>query len=538
MKKLFSLIKVSLNHDMNLFKINTKKSSKLSKILLPIILTFYLMFIMGMYSEMLIEKLESTHLEFVVLTLFGLVVSIISLLEGIYKSGPLLFNCKDDNLLLSLPIKKSTVLFIRVFKFYIFELMYNTLFILPAMAVYAYHVNPSWTYYLSSLIAIFILPIIPIVLSTIIGFVITFLSTKVKRKSIFQTVFSMIIILFCLYLSYGMDTFITNIALKASSIHEVIMRLYYPVGAYITLVNSFDVIVLFKFIIIHLVIFSVVILILGKVYFKINSSFKKEKISNVRKSNYIIKFRTKYKSFIRKELNRFFSTPVFIMNAGFGLVLFLIACVLVCIKFDNIALNIVEESKEISLDVIESYLPLIMFGLVCFSSLMTSITSSMLSLEGKSLNILKSLPLKPLEIVLYKVLAALVIIVPCIVLGDIIVFLRFGFDIMSMLLILLASIVLPFVTEMIGIMVNLKYPKMDASNDTEIVKQSMSSLVSTFIGMGMLGITGILMFILFGYGLNKYIIMLIIIIIYIIISIILWKLLDKTCDKNFNNINA
>ena len=538
MKKLFSLIRVSLNHDMNLFKINTKKSRGLSKILFPIILTLYLMFIMGMYSEMLIQELEKTHLEFVVLTLFGLVVSIISLLEGIYKSGPLLFNCRDDDLMLSLPLKKSTILFIRVLKFYVFELLYNTLFILPAMVVYAYHVNPSWTYYLSSLIAIFILPIIPIVLSTIIGFITTFLSSKVKRKNIFQTIFSMAIILFCLYLSYGMDSFITHIAEKASSLHEVIVRLYYPVGAYITLVNNFDIMILFKFIIMHLVIFGFIILILSKGYFNINSSIKKEKVRSKKKSNYIIKARTKYNAFIRKELNRFFSTPVFIMNAGFGLVLFLIVCVIVCIKFDNIALTIVEESENIGLDMIKSYLPLIMFGLVCFSSLMTSITSSMISLEGKSFNILKSLPLKPLEIVLYKILTALVIMVPCIILGDIIIFIRFGFDIISMILILLASIILPFVSEMIGIMINLKYPKMDATNNTEVVKQSLSALVSTFIGMGELGVTVIIMFVLFGYGLNNYIIMSAIVGIYILFSIGLWKLLKKTCDKNFDNINV
>ena len=54
MKPLLSLIKVSLNHDMNIFKINSKKQSKLSKILLPIILTGYIMGIFGVYSNELI----------------------------------------------------------------------------------------------------------------------------------------------------------------------------------------------------------------------------------------------------------------------------------------------------------------------------------------------------------------------------------------------------------------------------------------------------------------------------------------------------
>ena len=536
MKKLFSLIKVSLNHDMNIFKINSKKVGKFSKMILPIILTAYLMFVMGMYSKMLIEPLSEVHLEFVVLTLFGLVVSIISLLEGIYKSGPLIFNCKDDDLLLSLPIKRSTVLFIRIFKFYTFELIYNSLFILPSMIVYAYHMNPGLTYYLSSFLALLLLPILPIILSCIIGFVTTFLSSRVNSKHIFQTVFSFILIFLCMYVSYGMEGFVNNIAASASSLNEVITRVYYPVGAYISLVNNFDIMTFFIYLGTHLIVFALIVWILSKVYFNINSSIKKEVTTKHKKSNYVIKTSKKVPSFIHKELSKFFSTPVFIMNAGFGLVLFLLACVLAVIKFDNIAVSIIKENPEITLDTIKNILPLIMFGLVSFSSLMTSITSSMISLEGKSFNILKSLPLKPIEIVLYKVLTALVIIIPCILLGDIIIFIKFKFDIISIILILIATFLIPLISELIGIIMNLKYPKMDATNDTEVVKQSMSSMVSTFIGMGLVGVSVVVLFGLLTAGLSNHVIMLLALGIYSLICLGLWHILKKNCDKEFNNI--
>ena len=106
MNKLFSLIKVNLNHDMNIFKIHTKKNTKLNKIIIPLILTLYLMFIVGTYATKLISILKPLHLEFIILTLFATAISFITLMEGIYKSGTLLFNCKDDDLMFSLPIKK------------------------------------------------------------------------------------------------------------------------------------------------------------------------------------------------------------------------------------------------------------------------------------------------------------------------------------------------------------------------------------------------------------------------------------------------
>ena len=537
MKKIISLIKVSLNHDMNIFKINTKKESKFYKFFLPIFFTIYIMIVMGIYSYKLMDLMKPMKLEFAVLTLFGLFVSLITLIEGIYKSGSLLFNCRDDDMLLSLPIKRRTVLFVRIFKFYVFELLYNSLFILPSMIVYAVSVNPSWTYYLVSFIALLLLPIVPILLSCIIGFLIAFLSSRFKGKNMVQTLFSTVFLLGILYLSFNMDKWISNITEKASSINDAITRLYYPVGAYISLVNDFDIKTLIIYIVSHIIIILVIVFILGKVYFKINSGFKRV-IMGHKNSNYKIKSSSRMVSFIKKELNKFFSTPVFITNAGFGLVLFVISCVLFTTKFDTIVSAIRVANMDIDVSVVKEWLPSLMFGIVCFGSFMTSITSSMISLEGKSFNILKSLPIKPVDIVLYKVLAALVIIIPCILIGDIIVFIKFKFDIVSILLILIASILLPFITELIGILVNLKYPKVDAVNDTEVVKQSMSSLVSTFIGMGLLAVTGIILYKMLDMGISNHVIILTFLIFYGIVFMILWLILIKTCDKSFNNINS
>jgi ABC-2 type transport system permease protein len=162
----------------------------------------------------------------------------------------------------------------------------------------------------------------------------------------------------------------------------------------------------------------------------------------------------------------------------------------------------------------------------------------MISLESKSFNILKSLPIKPFHIVLYKVLTALVIMIPCILIGDIIIFIKFKFNTISILLLLIASILLPAVSELLGILINLKYPKLDATNDTEIVKQSMSSMISVFTGMGLIGITLLGVFYLLDKGLNGNIIILLFLIIYGIIVSILCYLLNKKTDKYFNNITT
>ena len=537
MNKYFSLIKASMSEGMNIFKVSTKKQTTFTKIFLPIFIALIIMDSIYSYSEMIIIQLQPVKMEFVLLTVFILFTSILTLIEGIYKSGNLLFNCKDDNLLLSLPIKRRTVLFTRILKFYIFELLYNSLFILPAIICFAIHTSPSITYYITSFIGLFIFPIIPILVSCFIGSFTTFVSSRFKGKKAVETILTIIFLLGIFYISFNADKLINDIANNSSSINDFITKLYYPAGAYISLITSFSVYKLFEFIIINLGLFIISILIIGKFYFNINSSTKAVK-TNKAKGQYKIKNSSPIKALIKKEFSRFLNSTVFITNAGFGLVLYIIACILLVIKFDTISSTIIEINPAMTADYIKSSISIILFGLVCFSSFMTSITSSMISLEGKTFNILKSLPTKPYTIVMSKVLAAVIIMIPCILIGDIIVFTKFKFDLLSILLILIASVLFPLLSETIGIIVNLKYPKMDAKNDTEVVKQSMSSAISVFIGMILLGITGYLLFKALDLKFSNNNIMLTFIGGYAIIYIGLIVYLNKTCTKSFNNITT
>ncbi|MBR3133209.1 MAG: hypothetical protein IKG42_03980 [Clostridia bacterium] len=537
MKKYISLIKASMTEGMNLFRISTKNKNTFTKFFLPIFLVLMLMGTVYFYSDLLMKELSKVNMEFVLITLFIIFTSIMTLVEGIYKSGNLLFNCKDDNLLLSLPIRRGTVLLIRVFKFYIFELLYNSVFLLPAMIVYAQYTKPSFIYYIVSLVGLLVFPIIPILVASILGTFITFVASKFKGKNFVQTIITVIFLLVILYFSYNLQNFINDIAQNASSINDLITKLYYPAGAFVELILKFNIIKLLEFILVNMVLFVLTILLMSKLYFNINSSSKSIKISKIKK-DYKIKTSTPMGALIKKEFSRFINSPVFVTNAGFGLVLFILGTVLLAVKFDSFADMIIQKESTMDLDYIKSCMPVLLFGFICFTSFMTSITSSMISLEGKSFSILKSLPIKPYTIIESKVLTAVIVMIPCILLGDIIVFIRFQFDLFSIILTLLISILLPLIAETLGIIVNLKYPRMDAKNDTEVVKQSMSSSISVFIGMAIIGITIVLLYNALKANISNNTIMLAFLNIYTIIYLVLVLFLHKTCEKSFDNINV
>lgn len=537
MKKIISLIKACMTDNMSLFKIKNNKGSKASKIILPIFLFIICFFYIWSYANIFMEPLTKIHLEYILLSIFVFFTFILTLVEGIYKSSTLLFNCKDDNLLFSLPIKKSTVLFVRIFKFYVFELLYNSLFILPAMIVYIRYVHVGISYYIVSLFMLLLLPIIPIIISCLIGGLISITSSKFKYKNIAQILFTTILLLIILYVSFNLQNIIKNIATNASSINEIITKIYYPAGAYVKMITNFNIIDLLLFIFINISLFILTIVILSKRYFKTNSKVK-EVHTTSKNTNYIIKYNKPIISLIKKELSKFSSSPVFVTNAGFGLVLFIIGCILLVFKFDSVINSISSNGLEININDIKSYLPIILFGFICFTSFTTSITSSMISLEGKSFNILKSLPIKPFTIILSKVITAILIMIPLILIGDTIVFIKFNFNILEMLMIIIASILLPLISETLGILVNLKYPKMNAENDTEVVKQSMSSMVSVFAGMVLSGFTIFILVTLVKNNMPNSLILLLSNLFYVIIYILLLIYMNKVSVKEFNSINV
>ena len=198
-----------MTKDMRLFKIKTKNNNKLSNILIPSFIALYLMFMIWGSANTLFEKVAPTHIQYIFLSLFVFAISLMTIIEGIYKTGSLLFNCKDDQLLLSLPIKRRTVLFVRMFKFYVFELMYNSMFLLPIMIAYIrWGENLNWTYYLTNIVMLLLLPIIPIVISCFIGLITSSISSRFKYKNATQIILSMILILGIFYISFNMDSFI------------------------------------------------------------------------------------------------------------------------------------------------------------------------------------------------------------------------------------------------------------------------------------------------------------------------------------------
>lgn len=237
-------------------------------------------------------------------------------------------------------------------------------------------------------------------------------------------------------------------------------------------------------------------------------------------------------SLIKKELKRYFSSVIYMFNISFGLILAVIVPIILGIKGQNVFEAFLTKygvSSNLSLSVI-------FYFFILFVDSMTSISSSNISLEGKTINITKSLPISEKKILQSKIFVCFVIELPFIMFSDVLFFIMFKPSISYILLIMILSFVIILLTSCIGLIANLKYPKMNVSNDTEVAKKSMSSMIGVFSGTVL--IVSILVVLYLSDKISILILLSMHVTLLFIISIILYLYLIKYGIKDYRKINV
>ena len=113
-----------------------------------------------------------------------------------------------------------------------------------------------------------------------------------------------------------------------------------------------------------------------------------------------------------------------------------------------------------------------------------AITGSSISLEGRNLWIIKESPVSASEALGVKAGFQLLLACPCASLCAAGLAWGLGLSLAEGGVLLLFSLAFAGFTALMGLAVNLLFPKLDAVNDMVVVKQSAAAMLSTFGGMG------------------------------------------------------
>lgn len=457
----------------------TGKAKSKGKIISSFILFGFLMlFLASAFVAMgfNMEVILYTDFKWLYYTLFGIITISLGTFASVFNTANSLYNSKDNNLLLSMPIKPSYVLLSRVSMVYGLCLLYSAIVWLPGSIFGLIRTGFNFGILIIDILLLFVTTLFSSVLSCAIGYIVAAITNKTKNKSIVSVVISgMFLVVYyivCFRFSNIMDSIVTNGEEVANGIFTWGNFVYHLGNAACGNILSF-------------ILYSLICIALGIIcYVVLARSFSKI-IAN---ANIVTVTKTKvtYKSskkitnvLLRKEFKRFTSSATYMLNSGLGVLFVLGIAVAALIKAKDI-LPLLEMIKD-EIPELYQFLPLGVVGIVCMIISINAIAVPSVSLEGNSLWILKSLPVKTHEILdAKKTLQIIVNGIPTIISIALICYalkLDFSLSVSAVCI----AILFVEVQSSICVLLSLVNPNFNWTSETQPIKQSVSILLEMVI---------------------------------------------------------
>ena len=439
--------------------------SGISKILL-LAFTLFLCFISFMYSYGIGNVLKSIGKVEMLTELAVAIASVAIFFTTIYKVRGVLFGFKDFDFLLSLPLKFSTVVTGRLLLLYLINLPAALIIMIPAGISYSLLTGWDITALLLNIAGTFMLPLVPVTLASIIGVLAAFLASRFRSSKIISIIFIFVILLAFMAIPYmgGADSL--------NSLTKI-----YPLAIlYRKAVWGKEIAAIVLYILISVISLGIFLELIARRFVALNTALNRK---NVRKRVGTLRIQTgsAFLALYTKELKRYFSSVNYVVNTGFGMVLLTVFSIALLFLPPDVLQKFLKIPDAAGM--IRQFLPEFM----AFCVATTCISASSVSLEGKNLWIIKSLPVSYNMIFGSKIAVNLVMSLPLTVIDSLLLAVRFDLKLMDTLSLLIVGISMGIYISVGGLFFNLLLPKLDWSSEITVVKQSMAVLATMFTGI-------------------------------------------------------
>ncbi len=443
------------------------------KIILMAVLYLYLALCFGALSAVNAFAIGSvivgSEAEWLFFSLFLALPFFIVLLFSIFEMKAEIFECRDNQILIPLPIPAKTIVFSRVLTVLIYNYLESAVIILPALVVYL-AVGGSVSCFFGGLLMSLFVPLFATAISAGIGYVVAVISSHVKRKNVVTLVISLLFLFAYFYfytklLTVDGDAEMTDpiVSLLPTLERYRVLRflgesaMWKPLPAIVTPLVSVGAFAL--------------------AYFCISRNFMRL-VTRAKSVKHVYKEKkeaekTPFVSLCGKEFLRFASSANYMLNASMGVIMTVVVTVVLITKKNDF-------SSLCEMIGIETGLYPLLLSLIVGISAMTSISASSVSLEGKNIWLLRSLPIPSKTVLLAKAVPHFLVSAPvCVICALTVSFLTPTTPFERIFAVLL-PISVSAAMALLGVAINVWLPKFDWVNEAAVVKQSTPVFIFTF----------------------------------------------------------
>lgn len=389
-----------------------------------------------------------------------------------------LFESKDFDQIMSLPVEAWQVVLVKAASVYLFGLYVFVVFFIPAMVLYVIFMPSRAGTVVWLLVVTFFGPLFPTVLALALGTVVTSLVSRIPHRQL-------ITILLYLALLAGVLAWTGRVSVQGEealadlgvAVSAMIGRIYPPALWACSPLRG-GIWAGAGFLIFSAGTAALFVGAVSRYYLKLNSLLASLKRGQRRKAA-SGKSTTVFRALFRKERKRLTSSTIYALNTTVGCLLMVLAGI--AVLFADMG------SLEAAFEIpglpghIQGILPWIL-GLL---AAMCSTTAASLSLEGSSRWIMCSLPVTSAQIFRAKIALNLTVSLPCVLIGGTCFWIKFRPGTAETVLLFAVPFLCSVFSAVFGMYINVKFPIYDWTNEQQAVKNSMSVLITTFSGMAM-----------------------------------------------------
>lgn len=409
---------------------------------------------------------------------FVIVSIFITFLSALMKGSGILYLDKSIDLLFSYPIKTKTIVLSKLSFIYFWNVGISFLLLLVPLLYYDSLQKVNILLYVVDFLQIFLIPLIPTLVGVILGNVLyrrlgSLFRAGSYSKSILYLVSFTVFFAFMLFFFRYIDF--------ATLLKGAIDKFDFFNGEKRGLLFSHN----YKSIIFFVISISAGIILSAYVIRTYKKDCAKVQLysekSKYTKMNY--KEHEKVSALFRRELKRYFSTPVYLLNTMLGIVSLVLLTIYSCLKIDTVTMYL--KLMGMSFKVENTYILLaFVIGLLI---ILSNVTYASISIEGKQRELLKSYPISIKELLLAKFLFHLSLTVPMIFICATLLGIVCRMNVSEYCLLFLLPTVFSAFAGALGLLINLVFPNYEWENVTYIVKQSISAIITILLSVLIVG---------------------------------------------------
>ena len=463
-------------------KNSKKKQNPFGKVL--ILLVFISLFASGGFiiykgAELICAPLITAGFSWLYFALVSMIAVVAGVLGSVFTTYSSIYCAKDNDILLSMPIPPRKIIFVRFITVLITTIIYESIVLIPSIAVWFLEGKNSPIQIVFTLLTAVLITLFSVTLCSLLGLGVSLALVRVKHKNIVTIVASVAFIAAYYYLYYNayslLMSILANPAALGGKIKSVLFYFYHlglaAEGKPLSLLIVFLITAVFA---------CLFFLLASKTFLR--SATVKVGTAKSKKKGLSFEQGSASKALLSKELRTFFGNAHYMLNTALATLFMPLAAG--ALLFNKAYIN--NAVAMLGGVVSKEMLLLLACGLTCFMLTMNDITAPSISLEGKNIWIYKSMPVKAIEGFAAKIKVQLIVTIPPLVLFLAVVVWALEFSAFMTVLLLLAALSFELFYVLFGLTINLKFPKLDWTNDIVPIKQSLSVTLCIFGGFGVI----------------------------------------------------